>query len=134
MGSLRLLLSETDHDVDLCQYHWSSEGFTKLQQIVDPLYYQKPFEERARIAASLYADQGAEVPRLIRKALSLGPLPSLAYPHADSWADDLLHRVAKGMGMVKVFGCNGHGPVNGGDSIGTSPYVDQYKVSSQADQ
>ena len=98
-GSLRLVLSETDQDIDLTKYTGSSEGFTMWQQIVDPLYYQRPFEERARIAANIYTYDD-EWPSVVRKALSLGPLPPLACCCAGSSAEDLLRSVAKAMGRA----------------------------------
>ena len=135
-GSLRLLLSETDHDIDLAYYTGCSEGFTKWQQIVDPLYYQQPFEERARIAAGLLVNRSAEWPRLLRKALSLGPLPALTCSHAQSAAEDVLHGVAECMGGIKffLFENNDWDSMKKGDFMSASTYTNQYKVSSHADQ
>ena len=100
MGSLRLLLSDTDHDIDLSRYRGPSEGFTKWQRIVDPLYYQRPFEERAEIASKM--DTYVHITQLStgRKALSLGPLPPLPCPHADCWAEDLLHGIVEILGIT----------------------------------
>ena len=134
IGPLRPLLSETDHDIDLAQYWGSSEGFTRWQQILDPLYYQKPFEERAWIATKGSIHSCLICPSIIRKLLSWGPLPSLAHPHAEYWAEHTLHMVTGHIVRTKIPECKRYDFKNGEDSMGTSIYINQYKISGLADQ
>ena len=93
-GLWRLLLAKTDREVDLENFKGSSEGFSYWQQNVDPLYYQRPFEERLGIAFSLA--RSFNPPDVVRLALSLGSLPPLTYAERG----DLLIHVAKWAGAV----------------------------------
>ena len=76
-GLWRILLAETDREVDLKTFVGSRKGFSYWQQNVDPLYYQRPFEERLAIAFSLA--RSFNRPDVVRRALSLGSLPPLTY-------------------------------------------------------
>lgn len=69
-----------------------------MQQSLDPLYYQRPLEERVRIAIDI-AIHGNE-PEVVRLSLALGPLPSLAHSIANGWGVALLNAVARAMGGV----------------------------------
>lgn len=133
-GSLRLLLSETDYDIDLSQYNGSSEGFSQWQQIVDPLYYECPFEERASIVTKLWVWDSAAWPSVARKALSLGPLPPLAYCHADSAAEYVLHRVANVLGISMYYELKSYISMGGGHSTSTVSRSGYGKVRRHANQ
>ena len=93
-GFWRLLLVKTDREVDLEKFHGSSEGFSYWQNIVDPLYYQRPFEERRATAFSLMGSGNR--PDVVRLALCLGSLPPLTYAERGV----LLIHVAEWVGSV----------------------------------
>lgn len=96
LGS-RLLLNETEHEIYIGWYYGSKEGFSALQQSLDPLYYQRPLEERVRIAIDI-AIHGNE-PEVVRLSLALGPLPSLTHSMTGRWGRTLVNAVAKAMGI-----------------------------------
>lgn len=94
VGVLRLLLNETEREPNLAWYRGSKEGFSMSQQDLDPLYYQRPLEERFEVAMSL-ADCG-NGPEVLRLALARGALPSLAHCMTNCNGETLLHAVASG--------------------------------------
>ena len=94
----RLLLNETERESDLGWYSGPKEGFSLWQQALDPFFYQRPLEERMKLAFSLAEhDNGLDVFRL---AVALGPLPPLAHATFTSDGRTLLHAVANGMGRT----------------------------------
>lgn len=98
----RLLLNETEREPSLACYEGSKEGFSMWQQTLDPLYYQRPIEERFAVAMDLiYRGNGAEVSLL---ALTPGPLPPLAHCVTNHQAETLLHAIASGLGGRIHFG------------------------------
>lgn len=96
VGGSRLLLNETGREPDLSYYQGSKEGFLMWQQALDPLYYQRPLEERFKVAMSLaYRRNG---PKVLRSALARGALPSLAHCLTDRNGETLLHAIAWNIG------------------------------------
>ena len=109
----RLLLNETEHEIDMRWYRGSKEGFSIWQQALDPLYYHRPLEERFEVAMEVsHIGNGPEVLRL---ALAPGPLPSLVCSMIDSDGQTLLHALARCIGFWGPFS----------DSV---VYLDQYEV------
>ena len=93
----RLLLNETERETNMGYYRGPKEGFLIWQQSLDPLYYQRPFEERFEVATSLA--YWGNAPDVLRLSLAPGPLPSLAYSMIDdSEGTTLLNAVSRGMG------------------------------------
>ena len=95
----RLLIQETDHELDLHSYNGPKEGFCMWQQNADPLYYERPLQERFEIAITLAHDVW-NGPDTFRVSLAHGPLPSLALSMTDSQGNRLLHAVAWALGLV----------------------------------
>lgn len=92
---LRLLLNETEREPDLACYLGSKEGFSMWQQALDPLYYQRPIEERFEIAVKLASSLNG--PEVVRLALTRGALPSLAHCITDRIGETILYAIAKTM-------------------------------------
>lgn len=97
VGGSRLLLNETGCEPDLSNYQGSGEGFSMWQQALDPLYYQRPLEERYEVAMALTYHQNG--PEVLRSALARGALPSLTHCMTDRNGETLLHAIAWYMGM-----------------------------------
>lgn len=91
-------MNETEHEIDLDSYEGSKEGFSVWQQYLDPLYYQRPLEERVGIAIDLAMNWNG--PDTLRLSLALGPLLSLAHSIANGWGVTLQTAVARAMGGV----------------------------------
>lgn len=92
----RLLLNETGREPDLSMYQGSKEGFSMWQQALDPLYYQRPLEERFEVAMSLAYRHNR--PEVLRSALARGALPSLAHCMTDRNGETLLHAITWNIG------------------------------------
>lgn len=100
MEAPRLLLNETEHEIDIRQYRGSKEGFILWQQYLDPLYYQRTLKDRVTVAIHLaFINNGPEV---IRISLAHGPLPPLAHAMTTSYGETLLNAVASAMGKYMV--------------------------------
>ena len=94
----RLLLNETESGSDLGWYSGPKEGFSLWQQALDPIFYQRPLEERIDVAFSLAENNnGLDIFRL---SVALGPLPPLAHFVSDRLGRTLLHAVALAMGRT----------------------------------
>lgn len=96
-GLWRLLLDKTDRELDLGNFIGSSGGFSHWQRIVDPLYYQRPVEERLAVAFSLVRSRSR--PDVVRRALGVGSLP----PLTSFDRGKLLVHVAEWAGWVMWF-------------------------------
>lgn len=94
----RLLLKETEREPELSRYRGSKEGFSMCQQALDPLYYQRPLEERVGVAIVLA--ERYSIPNVIRVSVALDPLPSLAHSITGGLGTTLLNVVARGFGMA----------------------------------
>lgn len=92
-------MNKTELEINLGNYNGPCEGFSTWQKIVDPLYYDRPLEERVDVATSLDFE-GGKGPDTIRRALAIGPLPSLAQSIRGYSCRSLLEAVAFQLGMA----------------------------------
>ena len=90
-----LLLPESSTDFDLTFYA-TTQGFSLWQQHVDPDYYQRPLEERVRIAFTLVPYNNSAV---LRKAIACGPMPDEVVTIENHQGQTLLHAVAWEIGF-----------------------------------
>lgn len=99
----RLLIQETDSEPDFRSYFGPKEGFCVWQQNADPLYYEKPLQERIEIAIALARSptNGADT---FRVSLAHGPLSSLAPCMTNSEGLTPLHAAARSLGMARSYG------------------------------
>jgi len=70
-----------------------------LQQHVDPLYYNRPLEQRFEIAISLSAACSRNVPEVVKTALGEVTVSSAALRLRTSNGRTLLHVVARSIGI-----------------------------------
>lgn len=91
----RLLLSKTEREPDLRNFYGPPEGFSMWQQAIDPLYYQRPLEERVDLACYLVSiGNDAEVFRIALNCNRISPqILSMA---GKDW-EEALHAVTGSM-------------------------------------
>ena len=79
------------------------------QQTIDPSYYEKPLEDRYELAVALSLNGEDNEPTVVRRALALGPLPSISGYIEKSLHCRLLGAIAGELGTACVFHENPNG-------------------------